>query len=250
MTSSKPVVRVDVSNFDLVALLRCDRELRAATQGAESLEEAANGIVAVLYDACREPETDERSCALVRFYITHDYGTLPREEQAFARKLLGEAKPTSGMKCLTLLATAGKRKAWNSRLRSEGHRAIPLASPEVVEKAPMVAQLFTQFGVEISELLHPSKKLLSGPEGKSFNVFHVEDAVGSPYIPAQAEFVVPERIRSVVGFGGQLRSGELFAVILFARSPIPRASAERFESLAVAAKSAIFLLAEERTWAR
>lgn len=249
MTSPKPAARVDVSNFDLVALLRCGRELRAATNGAESLEDAANGMVRVLYDACRHPVTDERTCALVRFYVTHDYDALPRAEQALARKLLGGEAPRDAPTCLTLLATVGVRDAWNSRLRSEGHRVIPIGA-EIVEKAPMVGQLFAQFGVELAELLKPSAKLIIGSEGKSFNVFHVEDAVGSPYIPAQESFVIPERIRSVVGFGGQLRSGELFAVILFSRAPIPPSSAERFASLAVAAKSAIFLLAEERTWAR
>lgn len=250
MKESKPAARVDVSDFDLVALLRLGRDLRAATRDADSLEDAANGMVDVLYDACRDPKTGERSCALVRFYITHDYGSLPAGEKDFARKLLGGQRASEGMKCLTLLATAGEREQWNSRKKSVGHRAIPLAGIEIVDKAPMVGQLFTQFGIEISDLLRPSSRLISGPEGKSFNVFHVEKAVGSPFIPAQNDFVVPERIRSVVGFGGELRSGELFALILFSRAPIPPASAERFESLAVAAKSAIFLLAEERTWAR
>lgn len=50
--------------------------------------------------------------------------------------------------------------------------------------------------------------------GKTYGVFHVAEARESAYVPAQADFVVPYGIRSVVGFGGPLATGDLFAVIL------------------------------------
>lgn len=69
--------------------------------------------------------------------------------QSFARGILGEAEPRPTMECLTLMATVGQSAAWNSRHLSRGHRAIPLPSPEIVEKAPMTSQLIKELGVEL-----------------------------------------------------------------------------------------------------
>ena len=52
-------------------------------------------------------------------------------------------------------------------------------------------------------------------EPKTYNVFHVPEAFDNPLIPAQEDFVLPYRIKSVLGFGGLLPSGDIFAVILF-----------------------------------
>jgi sigma-B regulation protein RsbU (phosphoserine phosphatase) len=70
-------------------------------------------------------------------------------------------------------------------------------------------------------------------------VFFVAEALGSPYVPAQEDFVIPSGIRSVLGFGGVLPSGELFAVILFSQTPIAAATAERFGSIALSVKLAL-----------
>jgi hypothetical protein len=75
-------------------------------------------------------------------------------------------------------------------------------------------------------------------------VFYVSEATGSPYIPAQKEFVEPYGVRSVVGFGGLLPEGDLFAVILFARVLIPRDTAEMFKPLALAAKLSVLSFAK------
>ena len=71
-----------------------------------------------------------------------------------------------------------------------------------------------------------------------YGVFHVPEAKGSPYIPAQ-DFVDRYGIRSVVGFGGVLPSGDLFSVILFARVPVTTAAADRFRTLALDLKSCL-----------
>ncbi|MGE5296319.1 MAG: hypothetical protein ACM3VT_15965, partial [Solirubrobacterales bacterium] len=72
---------------------------------------------------------------------------------------------------------------------------------------------------------------------RTFNVFHVPEAVGSPDIPEQAEFVIPHGVRSVLGFGGMLPGRDLFAVILFSQVPIPRSTAELFRPLALCVKA-------------
>jgi hypothetical protein len=88
------------------------------------------------------------------------------------------------------------------------------------------------------ELLQPSSEIVKEMSGKRHGVFHVENALGSPYIPAQQEFVVRYGIRSVLGFGGLLFNGELFAVILFSTVRVPSSAADRFRTLALDVKSA------------
>ena len=172
---------------------------------------------------------------MVRFYKTHSYGALTPELQRFAKRVFGTmaiSPPEPAMKCLTLLATVGDEPEWNDRRASEGHQAIPLPSPYVVERAPMVAQLIREFGMDLSDVVRALG-------GKSYGVFHVENAAGSPYIPAQAGFVDRYGVRSVVGFGGLLPTGDLFGVILFSRVHVPVDAADRFRSLALDLKSCL-----------
>lgn len=227
----------DLSRFDLGDMLKSSLRLREASTGAPTLEAAAQRVCRFLYDELTGPDT-QRACALVRCYKTHPYGLLEPDLQRFAKKQMkGTEEPRSTMKCLTLLATVGQHAAWNSRFLSLGHRTIPLPSPEIVEKAPMISQLIKEFGLELGALLQPSAEVVKELAGKRHGVFHVEDAAGSPYIPAQQEFVEKYGIRSVLGFGGVLASGDLFAVILFSTVHVPATAAQRFRTLALDVKS-------------
>jgi hypothetical protein len=228
----------DLTTFDLGDMLKCSPRLREAATGAPTFELAAQRVCRFLYDELRDAK-GERQCALVRCYKTNAFGSLEPDLQDFARRVMGFRQPWSTMKCLTLMATVGQTAAWNSRQQSRGHRAIPLPSPEIVEKAPMISQLIKEFGLELSSVLQPSPEVVRELAGKRHGVFHVEDALGSPYIPAQEEFVVRFGIRSVLGFGGLLVNGDLFAVILFATVRVSPESADRFKTLALDVKSGL-----------
>jgi hypothetical protein len=227
----------DLTKFDLGDMLKCSLNLRETASGAPTLEISAQRVCRFLYDELHGPD-GQRACALVRCYKTNAYGSLDPDLQAFARDALGSDAPRSMMKVLTLMATVGQSAGWNSRHLSRGHRAIPLPSPEIVEKAPMISQLIKELGLQLSNVLQSSPDIVKELAGKRHGVFHVEHALGSPYIPAQQEFVVRFGIKSVVGFGGMLATGDLFAVILFATVHVPTSSAERFKSLALDVKSA------------
>src|SRR3712207_3011931 len=203
----------DLTKFGLSEMLRCSTELRRATKEAPTMEDAAQRVCQVLYDELVTADRS-RACALVRCYKTHPYGKLDPELQSFARAVLKGQSLGAGVRCLTLLGTVGDEKAWNSRRTSAGHQAIPLPSADMIEKAPMIAQLIRQFGLELTDVIQPTGDLVRSLQGKTYGVFHVPEAAGSPYIPAQKEFVVKFGFRSVVGFGGSLPSGDLFAVIL------------------------------------
>ena len=227
----------DLTKFDLGDMLRSSLRLRETASGAPTLEASAQRACRFLYEELQGPD-GQRACALVRCYKTHAYGSLDPELQEFARGVLGSATPRPTMKVLTLMATVGQSASWNSRHLSRGHRAIPLPSPEIVEKTPMISQLIKELGLELTYVIQPSPDIVKELAGKRHGVFHVEQALGSPYIPAQQEFVVRFGIKSVLGFGGMLATGDLFAVILFATVHVPASAAERFKSLALDMKSA------------
>lgn len=232
--------RFDLARFSLHEMLQCKTGLVQAAAGSDTMEDAARAVARYLYDQCGTSGAAERACALVRVYKTHAYGQLPLDLRTFA-DTAGQTGPyRPGVKCLTLLATVGDEPAWNSRRSSRGHQAIPLPSAGIVDQAPMIAQLVKQMGLEVETLINPSPELLRELEGKTFNVFHVTHALNSPFIPAQRDFVVPHRIRSVLGFGGLLRSGDLFAVIMFSRENIPRETADRFRGIALDVKAIFF----------
>jgi hypothetical protein len=228
----------DFSRFGLTDMTRCGIDLRKIGSGCRSMEEAASRIVRYLYDGLRDPKLEKPACALVRMFVTLPFDALDEVQQRFATTVLGKPPDHTSMKCLTLLATAGDLPDWNSRRASKGHLALPLPSPEAVSRSPMIAQLIRQLGVEISAFLSEAGLVIDAAQ-HTYNVFYVGNAVGSAVIPAQDEFVVPHGVRSVLGFGGVLPSGELFATILFSKTHIPREVADLFKTLSLNVKVAL-----------
>jgi hypothetical protein len=229
----------DLTNFTLRDMTTCGAALRRLGDGARTLEEVAGRGVRHLYERLSAGPEGPPACALVRFFKTQPYGGLPEPLRARARALLRGEAPTAGLNCLILLATAGDRPEWNDREVSAGHAAIPLPSAEMLTTFPMIARLVQQFGLETRAVIEPGPDLLVTAGPTTYNVFHVAEARGSPYVPAQADFVKPCGIRSVLGFGGLLPAGQLFAVILFAKVPVSRDTAELFKPLALSVKLAV-----------
>lgn len=229
----------DLSQFSLSDMTRCGIELRSLGSGASSMEEVGQRSVRYLYEHLRQPDLSAPACALVRVFVTQRYGSLDDGQQDAARAILSGMQPTPALKCLTLLATAGQEPRWNSRFESNGHKALPLPSEESVSRSPMIAQLIRQLGVDVGVLLGGDQRLVLDLDQHTFNVFHVPEAKGSSYIPAQRDFVIPYSVCSVIGFGGLLPDGELFATILFSRVAVARGVADLFRPLALNLKLAM-----------
>lgn len=209
-----------------------------------TLEDAAERVVEFL----RNEFVDARgapACALVRLFKTHAYRDLPDDLRAAVRAAAPSADADPQLRCLTLISTRGDEPDWNSRHASHGHQAIPLISVEMVQQAPMIAQLITQLGIPIANVVRPLRTLLLDQEQKAHNVFYVPRALGSPHIVAQEEFVVRYGIASVLGFGGLLASGDLFATIMFSRVPIPPEVADQFRVVGLNLKIAILPFARK-----
>lgn len=242
--------------FQLRALQPADAVLvgarvTRAARSAPSLEEAAARIVTGLYESLGDDELEGPSLALARFYRTISFADLEPELQELAMAIPGEhtVQPRAAMKCLTLMGSAGIEPAWNSRRMSARHRVIPLPSPAAVERLPMVSRLISELGMSVASLVDSAADPDREPEVGRARLFHVEDADGSPFIPDQEDFVRRYGIRSVVGFGSSLQSGDLWAVILFTRVSVSLEVARLFRMLATDIKIAILPVLSNRFFA-
>ncbi len=222
----------DLQSFGLSEMIESGRELRRLGQNARTMEAAAAEIVDHFHDRFLDLQ-GLPNFVLVRGFKTHPFGKLPSDLVAAATTQAGSLPATTP--CLCLLASRGAEPHWNGRAGSEGHRAIPL-SGAAVANAPMIARLFHQMGVAVNADLSGGDLLMVDEDGQTFNVFHVEHALGSEYVPAQESFIRPYNVRSVVGFGGALPSNELFAFVLFSRVLISAETAELFRTLSLGAK--------------
>jgi hypothetical protein len=147
------------------------------------------------------------------------------------RAVVGEPV-ADDVRCLTLLGTAGDDHAWNDRRNSRDHQAIALPSAQVVEQLPMVAQLITQLGLELTSVVRPDPTEARELSQRTYDVFHVADAPASPYVPAK-DFVAANGIRSALGFGGMLYTGDFYAVVLFSKVAVDAAAAQMLKILAL-----------------
>lgn len=229
----------DVNHLTISDIINCRNGLRDINKNATSMEEVAEKMVRYFYSQFTYDQTNKQACALVRIYKTIAYGDLDINLRTFADSLLPNTPKQNSTRCLTLLATAGEQPNWSSRKLSSGHKTIPLPSETVISKLPMISQLIKQLGVEINSIIKPDSSIMVDTSEKLYNVFYIADALGSPYIPAQKEFVIPYGIKSVLGFGSLLPQGDLLVTILFLRVGIKQETAELFKSLALGTKSAV-----------
>jgi hypothetical protein len=242
----------DLQNLSEANVVALRGVLQALAEDATSRQMMGERLVVKLFESLRDAANDGPACLLVRCFQTATYARMPTHYQYSADQLLiglpvrpgvpaqrpempsQEPGVLDQMRCLSLLATHGVKSVWNDVMTSVGHQAIPLPSVEVVQKAPMIAKLLQQLGMSIERAVAPPDSpdfQVQATDG-SFSVFHIAQAVGSPFIPAQESFVTAYGVRSVVGMGGVLPDGELIAVLLFTSVPISEEVAKRFEGLA------------------
>jgi signal transduction histidine kinase len=232
-------IMYDLTKFTLRDMSECGLALRQIAEKADCMEDVSNLIIKYFYEHFINKDTGEKSCILVRFFKTHAYGKLTPELQEYVQDILSQNKIADDLKCLTLLATAGKQTEWNSRYKSVGHKAIPLVNEDTIHRIPMISQLITQLGLNPGIVLQTDPDLLIDSEQKMYNVFYISNALGSPYIPSQESFVIPFGVKSVIGFGGLLPSGDMFAILMFLKVIVPPPVVELIRPLALNVKTAV-----------
>ena len=230
----------DFAKFTDSEIADCGRNLRSAASGASSMQDAADKMVRYLYDNITD-SAGQKANVMVRLFKVHPYNKLDAELQSYVRGfLMSHAGPGSApasdaiLPCLTLLGSIGANEHMTKR-----RKAFPLVSADVVTSVPMFTRLFNQFGIDIDSVIRPDPTLIGDLSKKTFNTFYVPEALGSPYIPAQEAFVIGFGVKSALGFGGVLSSGELFFVMMFSKASIPSNVASAFSKVALSVKEAI-----------
>jgi len=181
--------------------------------------------------------------ALARLFAVLPLSALPPRERAFAERTAAAATLSDATPVLCLLGTAGREPAWNDRLATQNHLAIPLSSSDFVRGAPMIAQLLTDLQVSLRVLddgLPVVSRELMG--GRSLTFF-VPDALTTVsaegrLIIGAADFARAYGVRSVFGMGGAYVNGSLVAAIFFTSEELTRPVADRFSTLIAAFKLA------------
>jgi hypothetical protein len=175
--------------------------------------------------------------ALARVFVVLPLRTLPAAERAAAEavakataRTLAETTPV-----LALVGTAGNEAAWNDRTQSHGHRAIPLVDAELVQGAPMIAELLASLRVELAQIGRDAPAELRTLTGGLNARFYVPDARTTldrqgRHIIAARDFVDRYEIETVFGMGGRYASGALVAAILFTTETLEAREVDRFPS--------------------
>ncbi len=209
------------SESDLRALVP---EMLGDLGSIESIEEASQRLTRSLYERL------QGQAALVRVFHSFEYGALPEELQQVATDANEGVEPADTARYLSLLGTYGEEEAWRRRERSQGHRAIPLSRASI-SSIPMLSRLFQQVGFDIGVVLgEADPDITTDGVERSFGVFHVENALGSPHIPAQ-DFVRQHGIQSVFGTGVMLPQGDISLLLAFCSVPTSAAVASSLSSL-------------------
>ena len=225
---------IDISKFSIDDAIVCEETIQKLTKDAPVLEYAAQDIVKYFYENLTAQNGPTLACSLVRCFITYPFHDLSDNLKSFVTTKFSNTFEIGDNNCLTLLATSGEKEDWNCIEKSINHQAIPLVSSEMITQFPMISQLLKQCNVDIGKLLKPGSEVIVDISAKSYNVFFVPLAEGSAYIPAQAEFVIPYKIKSVIGFGSTLNSGLFATIILFLKHQVDYKTANMFKTISLA----------------
>jgi hypothetical protein len=219
----------DVSSFG--------RQLLANNRdSARYFDTISQTIVETIFNEFKRAD-DSPLFALVRVYRLSRYAELPSELQ----KMVEPARE----RWMTLMGTYGIEPAWQHRGQSQGHKALNLGA----DQSPMISAAIYQLGLDVGIQL--PKLDINVPVTKTGTVmryFHIEDAEGSPYIPAQDTFVKPYGIRSVVGIGSGFLSDSAYVMLGFARATLDIEQGQKFAELAPYVSALLALCDERGIW--
>jgi hypothetical protein len=212
----------NLDDFKLEDTFRLAAEVRNLGVSAGGSDVTADRVASYFFERLRATESGAPACPLVRLFRTTTWSTLSEDARAALRPRL-EREPEPHSLFLALQASRGLVPEWNDPMQSRAHRVLPLRDPDAT---PMVSALVAQLGLSEGEPL----TLMT--EDKLCNVFYVEHALGSPFVPDQADFVRPHGIQTVLGFGGLLAENDAFVVLLFCSVRVARETADLFRFVA------------------
>ncbi len=199
----------------------------------QTFDQAAQAIVERIHQTFRTPQGDS-IFALVRIFYLARPAHAPNAWRV-------SADPTDVL--LSLAGSYGDEPAWCHPTQSQQHKTVLLST----QATPMMLEAFRQLGIQprLGAQGEPAQQIMSA----DLRRFYVPEALGSPFIPDQKQFVKPYGIRSVVGVGSQFVSGNAYMLISFSKQFIDDQQSLNFTALApyVATLLAIYE-AKEPLW--
>lgn len=231
-------MQIKIKELTLTNIFELSQFIKERCKGLSSLEEIAQELMNTF---CQVFITDSGKSAFVlsRFFKSCIYEELPDDIKIYIQHQEGKEEVSAQNRYLTLLGTTGDLEEWKCRKTSKGHQVLSLYDYRTINNIPMLSALINQIGFDISEAVKHDKNIIINKINKEeydFGVFCVEEARGSKLIPEQAEFVEPFGIKSVIGFGGVYKTGNIYAIIVFSREKISSEKAKMFLSLNPSAK--------------
>ncbi len=215
-------------------MLRLGREVRSVPQVGQAVSE-------LLYDSLRDPDSGAPAIALSRVFVTRTFPPSDDPLPADLEDLATHRCSCMAGRCLILMGSCGIKPTWCYPQLSHNYRCIALDAPDFSTRLPMFAELFRQVQISFAGSADVHVDLVLDKLETAFNVFHVEEVSGSQYVPIQEGFVQRYGIRSALGFGGRLPSGEGFAAILFSVVPIPAAVVAHYRIIALSVYLALLM---------
>jgi hypothetical protein len=226
-------------------ILRLQDTVRSALGECTCLEQAARRLVDCLFDTFSE------SIVLVRFFAALPYSRLPQEDRVFVSELARGKGAEAGQEpleedtlVLSLLGTRGALPDWNDRLRSRGHRGIPLLSERFVQSIPMLARLLHELDVSpkgLDSLDHRfvELRLHVGQVGLFYvpDARTATDAHGRLIISAQ-DFVAEYGVKTVFGLGGIYPGGTIPILLVFTRDRLEKEAVYEYTHLITVLRAA------------
>ncbi len=187
---------------------------------ARSFEELSQEFAEYIYKELTQPDGTS-AMALVRVFRISKLAELRQELRDLAVSQFPDEPDDAWV---TLMGTYGEEPAWRNRRESTGHQVFPARS----DFTPMLGAAFRQLGLRTPDA-EGDLQLKGDTVGQHY--FHVPNAVGSPHIPAQDDFVVPYGIQSVVGIGETLITGAEYMALAFSKVKIDNNLAAVFNEI-------------------
>ena len=101
-----------------------------------------------------------------------------------------------------------------------------------------MAGLINALGLDIHFVMRPTAREALERHHQEYRVLHVADMSADTPFSAHRAFIEHFGIRSVLGIGGVLPSGDMFAVVLFSGVTIDERTADLLRSLSLSGQRA------------
>jgi hypothetical protein len=202
-------MNINLHKTDDKAVNQFARSLMDVRTQSASFEGASQRLVETLYQSLRQAN-GQPTFALLRVYRLMRHAELLPELQA----LVDPARE----RWMALMGTVGIEPAWGDRRLSQGHKVLNLGE----DQSPMLSAALYQLGLDVGLALPEGSDMELGSTSYMTRYFHVPQALGSPYVPAQDGFVVPYNIQSVVGIGSGFVSRSLYILLGFSLLPLDK----------------------------